>query len=422
MVENLYLKKSHLLLIRYDLKCYNLQLYNKNTFKERTSVSERIIVRPEILNWAIKNSGLSIEELSSDYKKINSWIEGNSGPTINQAMALSRKLRIPFGYLLLEKIPFENISVVEFRTVDSKELDQPSRELIDTIKDMEIKQFWMQDYLVKEGYQENTLAGRRTFDREINLNDVVKDIREIISLETNWFNTLKDRNTTYKFLKKKVSAAGVLVMQSGIALHNTRRTLDLSEFRAFALFDKYAPLIFINNNDTVSGKKFSLMHELSHLYFGVSSFHNAEMEFQAVKPIEQLCNAIAAELLVPKVLFIEKWKQYEQVNFKDKITILSDYFKISPIVIARRALDFGYINHDIYVEVSRTSLENVKKSLGGGNAIQNYQSRLDHHFIRAISDGINNGRANYSDIYKLTGLKINTFEKVEKIISAGSEY
>ena len=45
-------------------------------------------------------------------------------------------------------------------------------------------------------------------------------------------------------------------MMSGIVGNNTHRPLNIDEFRAFSVIDEYAPLIFINSNDSINGKLF----------------------------------------------------------------------------------------------------------------------------------------------------------------------
>jgi len=47
-----------------------------------------------------------------------------------------------------------------------------------------------------------------------------------------------------------MSAAGVIVITGGIVRNNTRRALDIHEFRSFAMVDTIAPLIFVNTNDS----------------------------------------------------------------------------------------------------------------------------------------------------------------------------
>jgi Zn-dependent peptidase ImmA (M78 family) len=55
------------------------------------------------------------------------------------------------------------------------------------------------------------------------------------------------------------------------------------------------------------------------------------------EPIEVLCEKIAAEFLVPELLFKEEWETIHEYKKLRRI------FKVSPIVIGRRALDLNLI-------------------------------------------------------------------------------
>ena len=79
---------------------------------------------------------------------------------------------------------------------------------------------------------------------------------------------VKDYGMAYNFLKNKMEDKGILVMQNGVVGNNTRRKLEINEFRAFMLYDDIAPIIFINNNDSLGGKIFSLVHEFIHVLLG----------------------------------------------------------------------------------------------------------------------------------------------------------
>lgn len=57
-----------------------------------------------------------------------------------------------------------------------------------------------------------------------------------------------------------------------------------------------------------------------------------------------------------------------------------------------------------------------------GDYYNNAGSRLDPNFIYAIHDSINNGLGNHKDIYKLTRLKNNQFEKVRNKFLEGGNF
>ena len=74
------------------------------------------------------------------------------------------------------------------------------------------------------------------------------------------------------------------------------------------LVDAYAPLIFINTTGTANGRLFSLLHETVHVWLGENSlFNNPEWSDERVSLLEQKCNAVAAELLVPAAEFPNVW-------------------------------------------------------------------------------------------------------------------
>ena len=60
------------------------------------------------------------------------------------------------------------------------------------------------------------------------------------------------------------TGTGLYLYDCGSVEH-THRALSIDEFRAFAMVDEWAPLIFINSADTESAKLFSLVHEVAHI-------------------------------------------------------------------------------------------------------------------------------------------------------------
>lgn len=386
-------------------------------------MTTRITVESSVLEWAVKKSNIKFDEVVKKFPKYNEWVAGTVFPTYNQLVSFSSFTKIPFGYFMLKEPPVETLPLVEFRTIDTEQIGEPSRELVDTIKDMENKQEWMRNYLIDQGYTPNTIVSSIKFSDSLGSLEVATDIRNKVGLKFDWYRHTNSRIESYDYLKRILSENGILIMQNGTALGNTHRQLDINEFRAFALVDEYAPLIFINIKDTASGKTFSILHELVHIILGVDSLYNKPFYNQYLKSedkVEILCNSVAAELLVPTSDFIDKWRSNFTISrsIENTVTLLSEWYKISQVVIARKALDNNFISQVSYNKISDEckiqaikSLNKQKKS--GGNPVNNAQSRLDHKFVYALSSSLNNGSAVYSDIYKLTGLSRRVFEQVE---------
>ncbi|MDR1546736.1 MAG: ImmA/IrrE family metallo-endopeptidase [Deltaproteobacteria bacterium] len=208
-------------------------------------------------------------------------------------------------------------------------------------------------------------------------------------------------------------------MMNGIVGSNPRRSLNLEEFRAFTLIDEYAPLIFINAKDSTAGRIFSLIHELVHLGLGINSlfYDDRTSDINGYTGTERICNAVAAEILVPIESFKVMWEKYSKYDISSKITQLAKDFKISEAVIARRAFDLNYISHAIYNEMITNMIHKPKNitKRGGGDAIKTFLSRIDHNFFKTISQCVRTGHLLYTDAYRLTGLSRIFFDKATDI-------
>ena len=119
-------------------------------------------IQPEIISWALSQTQ---EEKLGDklMNHITQWLNGTKTPTFNQIEEFSKKTNIPLGYFFLQTPPVEQIELLEYRTVDSIQLANPSRNLIDTIHEMESVQDWMKDYRQELGFDVLPVVGRYGF-------------------------------------------------------------------------------------------------------------------------------------------------------------------------------------------------------------------------------------------------------------------
>ena len=123
-------------------------------------------IQPEILTWVLDQ--IQKEKLGEKLlSNVSQWLNGSKAPTFSQIEDLSRRTEIPLGYFFLEKPPVEELKLLEFRTVDSIELTNPSRNLIDTIYEMEQVQDWMKNYRRDLGYEKLSFVGSVKDERKL---------------------------------------------------------------------------------------------------------------------------------------------------------------------------------------------------------------------------------------------------------------
>lgn len=383
--------------------------------------SVSIKVNPTILNWLMQeaqqgNVGSSIIDL------IKEWISGEKEPTFSQIEKVSKKINIPFGYFFLEKPPLEKCKIVDFRTVDSISIHNPSRDLIDTVDLMSGIQEWMAEYNKENGASEYKFVGSiKTTDSVI---PAAKTIREDLNLRLNWFEDFRNAREAFNSLRNTIADIGVIVMMNGIVGNNTHRTLNVSEFRAFALTDPYAPLIFINSRDADNGKLFSLLHELVHVWIGKDNFYNDVYGVsQKVSKEEQFCNAVAAEILVPDSIFIDEWSNQTGSN-EAIIYELEKKFICSRFTLLIKAFNTHRIEKAEFNRLLNLfkgqfeTMQNQKQGeiSGGGDFYRTLATKWDRKVIQAMYAGVQSGRNQYRDVYRLTNTTGKTFhELVRKV-------
>jgi Zn-dependent peptidase ImmA (M78 family) len=314
---------------------------------------------------------------------------------------------VPFGYMFLSNPPVEKIPIPFFRSAQKASTDKVSLNVYHTIQIIQNRQEWLTDYLKELDFPVLDFVGKYTVNS--NYKTIVNDIRETLQIEPNWASRLQSRDIALNYLTEKIEETGIIVTFNGIVGANTHRPIDVEECRGFTLVNKQVPFMFINAADAKAAQLFTFMHELAHIWLGESAgFDNKDL-LPANNPIEILCDKIAAELLVPEDSFQEEWRISQ--NFKD----LSNFFKVSQIVIARRALDKNFISRNTFFDFYENyMIDYKKKKVGqkdGGNYYATTRKRVSVRFAGFVDSAVKDDKLLYRDAYRLTGLKGDTYDK-----------
>ena len=243
-------------------------------------------------------------------------------------------------------------------------------------------------------------------------------------MRLNWFEDFRNAREAFNSLRNTIADIGVIVMMNGIVGNNTHRTLNVSEFRAFALTDPYAPLIFINSRDADNGKLFSLLHELVHVWIGKDNFYNDVYGVsQKVSKEEQFCNAVAAEILVPDSIFIDEWSNQtgsnESIIYELEKKFICSRFTLLIKAFNTRRIEKAEFNRLLNLFKGQfETMQNQKQGeiSGGGDFYRTLATKWDRKVIQAMYSGVQSGRNQYRDVYRLTNTTGKTFhELVRKV-------
>lgn len=366
-------------------------------------------INSNILIWAIDRAGSNIDEIAEKFPSFGKWLSGEKTPTLKQLKDFAQKLHLPFGYLFLKQPPEEKLPIPFFRTISSDQ-SKVSLNVYDTILILQQRQKWLTDYLRDNDYERLEFVGK--YKNGNNIQQIVESIRKTLNLSENWASALPNWEKTKELLTQKIEEAGIIVTFSSVVGNNPHRSIKVEECRGFVLVDEYAPFMFINSADSKSAQIFTLAHELAHVWIGQS----AGFDFRQLQPadnqIEKLCDKIAAEFLVPQNLLANALEDEKDIES------IARRFKVSQIVIARRLLDIGKLNHqqffEFYDSYIKRDIKRKEEKEDGGDFYKTQRKRLSVRFLSFINQAVAENKLLIRDAYLLTSLKGNTYHKFMK--------
>ncbi|GHV39515.1 hypothetical protein FACS1894187_19580 [Synergistales bacterium] len=190
------------------------------------------------------------------------------------------------------------------------------------------------------------------------------------------------------------------------------------------------PMIIINPNDVDAAQLFTLVHEMTHIWLGESGISNIglgdDLRAPTVshKELESYCNAVAAEFLVPqaKVKELYRGSHIENLSLEEQVEKLSQHFKVSRPVIARKLLDMNQMTEREYWDLygvyrkqwqDQRALQRQKE----GGAPPRYKvlmpycfgNKLVHRLLAAAQDGLLSSQ----EVSRLINVPVSHFKELE---------
>ncbi|WP_081612054.1 ImmA/IrrE family metallo-endopeptidase [Janthinobacterium sp. CG3] len=344
---------------------------------------ELIELSPAVLDWAASQAGSHVGEVAQKVSKRAAEKIISGQLTYPQVIKYAKLTGVPLGFLFVDEPPVPRAPpIADFRTVqDSQPL---SRDFFEVFDDIEFKHAWLRERLISEDADPLPFVGKY-IEKLPAPEDLAVEMRQTIGFNDETRLRLRTPDELFSFLAEACEKIGIFVFKNGIVGNNTSRPLSVVEFRGFAIADPYCPLVFINGADAQAAWVFTLAHELAHIWLGHSGISDAGVAAKNVE--ERYCNAVAGEFLVPTKRFREVWNEIEGASDDVRMDFARRTFKVSKVVIARRAYDLNLISKEVYFAIYRLARNASKdKKSTGGDFFRTLAVRNSKNFSAQVSD------------------------------------
>ena len=389
----------------------------------------RIDVAADLYAWAQERSrphdaeraNVHEAKLARNFPRLEDWQSGKGAPTLRQLENFAKATHTPIGFFFLDERPQEKIPIPDFRTIGDAPVKRPTADLLETIYQCQRRQDWYHHYALENHFDRVPFVG--SFDTDTSAIEAAASMREELDFSVAKRGWTWSHALTY--LRNQAVDKGVLVMVSGVVNNNTHRKLDPSEFRGFALVDRFAPVVFVNGADTKAAQIFTLAHELAHIWLGKTAVSDVDLGTQVRNEhneIERWCNRVAAEFLVPEELLRTHYQPRAELTAE--LNRLARYFKSSTLVMLRRIYDLDNLSWSNYRSTYNSELDSAMssepKSNSGGNFYNTLLVRVSKPLAQAVATSTLEGTTMYRDACRLLGImKQKTFRGLCEHLGVG---
>ncbi len=316
-------------------------------------------INPDILSWARETAGLDLEMAArkivlnaargmSGAERLAAIEAGDVVPSAALLRRMADKYHRPILTFYLPKVPAPPQLGQDFRTLPAPG-DQSNILLATLLRDVKARQA-----LVRETLDDDDDA------LEVELVGSAKGIRDAAGLSAAIARAIDFDRAAYRahakgeeafaYLRTLVEAKGVFVLLAGDCGHWST-AIEVGIFRGFAIADRLAPFIVINDQDAKSAWAFTLLHELAHLLIGETGVSGGT----PAAGLEQLCNDAAAGVLVDRAEVVDLRRLLREGDGDiNVIGVFADQARISQSMVAYQLFRVGVIDERRWTELRNT--------------------------------------------------------------------
>lgn len=372
-----------------------------------------------MLEWARKNSHISIEEVAKKFKKspeiIKNWEENKDFPTYAQLEKLAYEIyKIPLAMFFFPKPPEEPNIKKSFRTLPDFEFDNINSSLIQIIKKSQLMVLNLKELCNNVNPSTRNILSEFKINPKDSIIKISKNIRKFLNIELDEQIKWENVDNAFENWRSIFQDFGIFVFKD--AFHQDK-------ISGFCLYDGIFPIIYINNSLPKTRQIFTLIHELGHLWMRTSGITKVEDDFiQSLssknKEIEIFCNKLAGEFLVPDDDFDIQIKNLNKIDENIISNIAKRYF-VSREVILRKLFDRKIVDNLTYEKMASLWIEQAirnKVNKGKGNYYYTQAAYLGKKYLDLVFNQYYNNRISIDEAANYLNIKIDNISKFENKI------
>ncbi len=402
-------------------------------------------INPKILIWARESAGLSIDEAAdkigltssettSAADKLTALEVGTKSPTRTQLAKIAKTYCRPLITFYMQEPPPRGERGSDFR-VHSARVSLRENALLDALlRDIRGRQEMVRSLLEDED-EAVSLPFVGSADLSNTVSSVARTIHDRLGLPVTDLGRPGGPDVLFKDIRSRCERLGVFVLLIG-DLGSHHSVLADSVFRGFALADKIAPFIVINDQDAKAARSFTLLHELTHIWIGqsgVSGGVDTSENTTPQEPIERFCNDVASEILLPEAVLSKQPVELRAGEKDAAHTVIGQIAKtwsVSESMVAYRFHRMGWITSTVYDQLSGDYVarwkaikvkekKKAKESEGGPSYYKIKQHKLGNALIDVVHRTLRENLLTHTKAAKLLGVKTSSVEPLLLIKSRG---
>ena len=366
-------------------------------------------VSTAVLKWARESAGFTIDEAAGlivggvrAVERLTAIESGDADPTRAQLLAMSKRYHRPLVTFYLQKLPEPASRTYDFRTVRAPQAESEGR-LSALIRDVRARQSLVVNAL-ETADEGEPLGFVGTMKLPVEPDALAAAIVKTWELNIAAFRAERTVDLAFKLFRECVERTGVFVILQGNLGHYTSN-IDAKVFRGFAIADKIAPFIVINETDTRTAWAFTLLHELGHILLGQSGVSG----YQSDNGVERVCDQAASRILLAGDLDRSAFPQNAtSLEIGAFINEFARARKLSRAMVAYNLLGAGRISPAIYGTLTAAYDEERDERAaapgGGGDYYVTRRHRVGPGLIKLVDRLVSGGALSSTKAAKVLGV------------------